>query len=99
IDSGTAEVKQTFKIGGVGNIAGCLVTDGAMRRDELCKVIRDGVIVTADRKLSSLRRVKDEAKEVQVGTECGIRIEGFEDVKPGDQIVCYRVEEVKRKLD
>ncbi|MEO0588233.1 MAG: translation initiation factor IF-2, partial [Planctomycetota bacterium] len=99
VDSGTAEVKQVFKIGGVGNIAGCLVTDGAMRRDELCKVIRDGVIVTADRKLSSLRHVKDEAKEVQVGTECGIRIEGFEDLKPGDQIVCYRVEEIKRKLD
>jgi len=98
IDSGTAEVKQVFKIGGVGNIAGCIVTDGAMRRNEQVKVIRDGVIVTADRKLSSLRRVKDEAKEVQVGTECGVRIEGFEDVKPGDQIVCYRVEEVKRKL-
>ncbi|MEM6552885.1 MAG: translation initiation factor IF-2 [Planctomycetota bacterium] len=96
---GMAEVKQVFKIGKVGNIAGCLVVDGAITSDATTRLVRDGAVITENRKIESLRRVKDEAKEVRAGTECGIRLDGFEDVKPGDQIVAYRVEEVARKLD
>jgi len=96
---GSAEVKQVFKISKVGNIAGCLVTDGSIRTGTKVRVVRDGVVVTDNRDIEALRRVQDEVKEVQVGTECGIRIKGFDDLKPGDQIVCYKVTEVKRKLD
>ncbi len=97
---GSAEVKQTFKVGKVGMVAGCLVTDGSMLKDDTrVRLERDGAIVTANRKIESLRRVKDEVKEVRVGTECGIRIENFDDVKIGDIIQCYKVLEVARTLD
>ncbi|MFN3168431.1 MAG: translation initiation factor IF-2 [Phycisphaeraceae bacterium] len=96
---GRAECKQVFKIGGVGNIAGCMVSDGVIQTGNKMRVVRDGTIVTEGRDLEALRRVKDEAKEVRAGTECGIRIKGFEDIKPGDELVCYKVVEVKRTLD
>ena len=96
---GRAECKEVFKIGKLGNIAGCMVTDGVMQKNTKVRLIRDGKVVTENRELESLRRVKDEAKEVRAGTECGIRITGFEDIKPGDVLVCYKVIEVKRKLD
>jgi len=96
---GRAECKQVFKIGKVGNIAGCLVTDGSIQTGNKMRVVRDGTVVTENRDLEALRRVKDEAKEVRVGTECGIRIKGFEDIKPGDELVCYKVVEIKRTLD
>lgn len=96
---GRAECKQVFRIGGVGNIAGCMVSDGVVRRGAKMRVERDGTVVTEGRDLEALRRVKDEVKEVRVGTECGIRIAGFEDIKPGDELVCYKVVEVKRTLD
>ena len=96
---GAAEVKEVFKISKVGSIAGCLVTDGLVTRDAKARVVRDGVVVTDNRDVESLRRVKDDAKEVRAGTECGIRLAGFDDLKPGDEIVCYRVTEVKRTLD
>jgi translation initiation factor IF-2 len=95
---GRAEVKQVFKISKLGQIAGCLVTDGSMQAKAQARVIRDGVVVTEGRTVEGLRRVKDEVKEVRIGTECGIRLAGFEDIKPDDVIVCYRVTEVKRKL-
>ncbi|MFK7789660.1 MAG: translation initiation factor IF-2 [Phycisphaeraceae bacterium] len=96
---GRAEVKQVFKIGKLGNIAGCMVSEGAMKKGEKIRVVRDGTIVTEARSLETLRRVKDEAKEVRAGTECGIRIAGYEDLKPGDELVCYKITEVKRTLD
>lgn len=96
---GRAEVKQVFKIGKLGNIAGCMVSEGSVQKGQKMRVVRDGTVVTEDRDLETLRRVKDEAKEVRAGTECGIRIAGYEDLKSGDELVCYRVVEVKRTLD
>lgn len=96
---GRATVKQVFKIGKVGNIAGCLVTEGSITKGHKMRVVRDGVVVTEGRELEALRRVKDEAKEVRAGTECGIRISGYEDLKVDDELICYKVTEVKRKLD
>ena len=96
---GRAEVKEVFKIGKVGNIAGCLVTIGSITKGNKMRLVRDGVVVTEGRGLETLRRVKDEAKEVRAGTECGIRIDGFEDIKASDELICYKVTEVKRTLD
>lgn len=96
---GRAEVKQVFKIGKLGNIAGCMVSDGVVQKGQKMRVVRDGTVVTEGRELETLRRVKDEAKEVRAGTECGIRIAGFEDLKPGDELVCYKIIEVQRTLD
>ena len=96
---GRAEVKQVFKIGKLGNIAGCMVSDGVVQKGQKMRVVRDGTVVTEGRELETLRRVKDEAKEVRAGTECGIRIAGYEDLKPGDELVCYKIVEVQRTLD
>ena len=88
---GRAEVKEVFRISKVGNIAGCLVASGSVRKDAKVRVLRDGVVVTDNRNIESLRRVKDEVREVRAGTECGIRIEGFDDIKAGDEIIyAYR---------
>ena len=101
IEIGIANVQEMFKISKLGNIAGCLVESGAIKKGDKIKmrVVRDGIVVTDDRKIESIRRVKDEVKEVKVGTECGIRLEKFEDIKAGDQIICYEVNEVARKLE
>jgi len=99
VQLGEAEVKETFKVSKVGTVAGLLVTEGVMRNDVKIRVERDGVVVTDNRNVASLKRVKDEVKEVQIGTECGLKIEGFDDVKIGDRLVAYRVEKVKRTLD
>ncbi|MGB1125442.1 MAG: translation initiation factor IF-2 [Phycisphaeraceae bacterium] len=96
---GRAEVKQVFKIGKLGNIAGCMVSDGVVQKGQKMRVVRDGTVITENRELETLRRVKDEAKEVRAGTECGIRIAGYEDLKPGDELICYKIVEVKRTLD
>ncbi|QDU32936.1 Translation initiation factor IF-2 [Poriferisphaera corsica] len=96
---GVAEVKEAFKISKLGMVAGCVVEDGSMRKDCKARVTRNGVVVIDERDIESIRRVKDEVKEVRAGTECGIRLVGFEDIKSGDRIECYRVIEVKRKLE
>ena len=96
---GQAEVKQVFKIGKVGMIAGCIVTEGTFQKAGKARLERDGVVVTDNREVESLKRVKDDAREVRAGTECGIRLKGFEDIKPDDVIVCYNVKEVARKLE
>ena len=93
---GRAEVRDTFSIPG-GTIAGCMVLDGTITRARSCRVIRDGRVVYTG-KLSSLRRFKDDAREVQAGYECGIGVERFNDVKVGDVIECFRVDEIKRTL-
>jgi translation initiation factor IF-2 len=94
---GRAEVRQTFHVAKVGMIAGSYVTEGRIARGQLARLIRDGVVVH-DGKIGSLRRFKDDAKEVQAGYECGIGIENFNDVKANDVIECYRVEEVEPVL-
>lgn len=93
---GRAEVRDTFSIPG-GTIAGCLVLDGTITRARQCRVTRDGRVVYTG-KLSSLRRFKDDAREVQAGYECGIGVERFNDVKVGDVIEVFRVDEIKRTL-
>jgi translation initiation factor IF-2 len=95
---GHAEVRKVFKVTKVGNIAGCYVTDGVVQRDALIRVTRNGVVVENNRKLAQLKRVKDDAKEVRMGMECGMKIDGYDDIKEGDVLECYKQVEVKRTL-
>lgn len=92
---GHAEVRATFKVSGVGTIAGCYVTDGKITRNSQVRIIRDGVVVH-EGVLASLKRFKDDAKEVASGYECGIGIEKFNDIKEGDVIESFMMEEVKQ---
>ena len=94
---GRADVRQVFHIPKVGAIAGCYVTDGNIQRGAQLRLLREGVIVY-EGKNSSLRRYKDDVKEVQAGYECGIGIENFNDVKVGDTIECFYMEEIKPQL-
>jgi len=94
---GSAEVKDIFKIGRVGTIAGCEVVEGRIDRNARARVIREGVVIY-DNELSSLKRFKDDVKQVQEGLECGIGIKDFNDVKVGDSIECFSVEEIARTL-
>jgi translation initiation factor IF-2 len=94
---GEAEVLQLFKVSKVGTIAGCTVRSGTIQRTAKARVTRDGVQVYAG-SLSSLKRFKDDVREVREGLECGIGIENFNDLKVGDRIESYRMEEVKRTL-
>lgn len=92
---GTAEVRQTFKVPNVGTIAGCYVTDGKIARNNDVRIIRDGIVVY-EGKMISLKRFKDDAKEVAQGYECGIGVEKFNDLKEGDQIEAFTMEEIAR---
>jgi translation initiation factor IF-2 len=94
---GEAEVLQLFKVSKVGTIAGCAVRSGVIQRTAKARVVRDGVPVYTGA-LSSLKRFKDDVREVREGLECGIGIENFNDIKVGDRIESYRMEEVKRTL-
>ena len=94
---GEAEVRELFKVPKAGVIAGCSVRSGVINRQGRARVIRDGVEVY-DGEIGSLRRFKDDAKEVREGFECGIGIENFNDIKIGDVIECYRKEQVARTL-
>ena len=94
---GTAEIRETFKISKVGTIAGCMVTDGVIERSNDVRIIRDGVVVYTG-KLGSLKRFKDDAKEVRQGFECGLNIEKFNDIKVGDIVEAFGFTEVKRTL-
>lgn len=91
---GNAEVRQVFKVSNVGTIAGCFVLDGKVERNAGIRVYRDDVVIH-DGKLVSLKRFKDDAREVSKGFECGLQIEDFDDIKVGDQLECYVKEEVK----
>jgi translation initiation factor IF-2 len=95
---GHAEVRKVFKISKVGAIAGCYVTDGIVQRDALIRVTRNDVVIENDRKLEQLKRFKDDAKEVRAGMECGMKIVGYDDIKEGDILECYKNVEVKRTL-
>jgi translation initiation factor IF-2 len=95
---GRAEVRDVFGVSKVGTIAGSYVTEGKIERGRLARLLRDGVVVY-DGKIRSLRRFKDDVKEVQSGYECGVGIENYNDVKVNDVIECYEVEEVKPVLE
>jgi translation initiation factor IF-2 len=96
--SGTAEVKDVFKIPKVGQVAGCSVKVGNIKRGDKVRVIRDG-LVAYNGTISSLKRFKDDVREVTSGLECGIRIEDYNDIKTGDIIEAYQVTELSRKLE
>ena len=93
----TAEVRETFKISKVGTIAGCMVKEGKLTRNAKVRVIRDGIVVYTG-VLGSLKRFKDDVKEVQSGYDCGLNIEGYNDIKVGDVIEAYQIVEIKRTL-
>ena len=92
---GEAEVRQLFKFSKVGTIAGCMVTDGVVKNNDKARIIRDGIVIY-DGNIASLQRGKDKAAEVKKGIECGITIENFSDIKEGDIIETYMMEEIKR---
>jgi len=94
---GRAEVRQTFHVPKIGTIAGCYVTDGKIERGQRLRLVRDGVVQFQGRG-SSLRRFKDDVKEVQSGYECGIGIENFNDIKVGDVIECFYLEEIRPEV-
>ncbi|MGD0279517.1 MAG: translation initiation factor IF-2 [Smithella sp.] len=95
---GRAEVRELFKVPKIGTIAGCYVTDGKILRSNKLKLVRDSVVIF-DGKILSLKRFKDDAREVAAGFECGISIEGFNDIHAGDVIEAYIVEELEKKLE
>ena len=98
VATGRAIVLQTFSVSRTGTIAGCRVLNGTIERNHRVHVIRDQKVLN-DYPIASLRRVKDDVKEVREGMECGIRLDGFNDVKEGDLLEAFRVDEVKRTLD
>ena len=94
VDLGRAEIRQVYKISGVGTVAGCYVLDGKITRNAEIRVVRDGIII-ADDKLDSLKRFKDDVKEVAKGFECGMSLEKFNDIKEGDIFEAYEIEEYR----
>jgi translation initiation factor IF-2 len=94
--AGIAEVRQIFKVSRIGTIAGCYVTEGKVVRDGKARVIRDGVVIH-EGEIDTLKRYKDDAKEVAQGYECGITLQNYNDIKEGDQIEVYTIQEVERK--
>jgi translation initiation factor IF-2 len=97
IELGQAEVRATFRVPRLGVVAGCYVTQGTITRDAQARIVRDGVVVYEGR-IGSLRRFKDDAREVAQGYECGISVENFQDVKEGDVIEAFEVREVARSI-
>ena len=95
VQTGIAEVRDTFKVPKVGIAAGCMISEGEVSRDDQVRLVRDGIVVY-EGKIASLRRYKDDVKSVKAGFECGIGLENFQDIHPGDQVEAYRVEEVAR---
>ena len=95
---GHVEVRQVFKVSRLGNIAGCFVTDGHVQRGSKIRLTRGGTIVTEDLSIESLKRVKDDVKEVKAGLECGIKLAGYDDIKVGDVFEAYVRETHERTL-
>ncbi|NLC79406.1 MAG: translation initiation factor IF-2, partial [Ruminococcaceae bacterium] len=96
VEQGRAEVREVYKISSIGTVAGCYVLNGSITRTSLIRVVRDGIIINDD-KLSSLRRFKDDVKEVAQGYECGITLEKFNDLKQGDIFEAYIMEEYREE--
>jgi translation initiation factor IF-2 len=95
--TGTAEIRETFKISKVGTIAGCMVTDGKIFRSSRIRLIRDGVVIYTG-ELTALKRFKDDVKEVSKGYDCGIQIKGYNDIEQMDIIEAFQEVAVKKKL-
>ena len=95
---GHAEIRQVFKSSKLGSIAGCMVTDGHVQRGSKVRLIRDGRVITEDLTIDSLKRVKEDAREVKQGFECGIKLSGYDDIKQGDRLEFYIREEFERTL-
>ena len=93
---GHVEIRQTFKVSSVGTIGGAYVTDGKVLRTSEVRVVRNGIVVHQG-KLASLKRFKDDAKEVAAGYECGISIENYNDIEEGDIVEVFEMQEIKRK--
>jgi translation initiation factor IF-2 len=98
VEQGRVLVQQVFKISRVGTVAGCRVLSGVVERNSRARIIRDSTII-GDYAIDTLRREKDDAKEVREGYECGIKLAGFNDIKEGDLFEAYKVEEIQRKFD
>ena len=94
----TVEIRDTFKVPKVGTIAGCYVTDGKITRSDKIRLFRDGIVVY-EGNLATLKRFKDDVKEVVAGYECGLNIANFNDIKVGDIIEAYKFIETAKKLD
>ena len=94
-DTGIAEVRETFKVPKVGTIAGCYIIEGEISRDDKVRIVRDGTVIF-EGTIDSLRRFKDDVKSVARGYECGIGIDGYQDIKVGDTIEGYRIVEKER---
>ena len=95
---GRTEVRQIFRVTKVGTVAGCYVTDGVVNRHHRVRLVRDGRIVVEGAGIGSLKRFKEDAREVRAGLECGIKIDGFDDIKPGDQIQTFELVEVPQVI-
>jgi translation initiation factor IF-2 len=95
---GRADVREIFHVPKVGTIAGCYVTEGKVERGQLIRILRDGVVLYEGRN-SSLRRYKDDVKEVPSGYECGVGIENYNDIKVGDELESYYLEEIKPEVE
>jgi translation initiation factor IF-2 len=95
---GHAEIRQVFKVSKIGNIAGCFVTDGHVQRGSRIRLVRGGTIITDDIAIETLRRLKDDVKEVKAGLECGIKLAGYDDIKIGDVMEAYIRETIQRTL-
>jgi translation initiation factor IF-2 len=94
---GTVEVRNVFKISKVGTVAGCMVTDGVVRRGSSVRLIRGGVVLHTG-ELDSLKRFKEDVREVKSGFECGLSLKGYNDIQVGDQLEVFEVVEVARTL-
>ncbi len=92
---GEAEVRATFRVSRLGTIAGCMVTNGVVRRNAQVRVVRDGTVIY-DTSIAQLRRFKDDVREVSEGFECGILLDGFNDVKEGDVLEVYETRQIER---
>ena len=97
VEQGMAMVLQVFNVTKAGTIAGCRVMRGTVQRECRIRVIRESRVI-GDYGIESLKRVKDDAKEVQRGMECGIKLSGFNDIKEGDTLEAYKIEEIARTL-
>ena len=93
---GAAELREGFRSSKIGNIAGCMVTEGVLRRNAKARLLRDGAVVADNLELSSLKRFKDDATEVREGFECGLVLRNFQDIKIGDVVEAFEMREIPR---
>jgi translation initiation factor IF-2 len=94
---GMAEIRQVFRISKIGSIAGCMVTNGVIRRNARWRLLRDNVVIFTG-ELDSLKRFKDDVREVKEGFECGLNLKGYNDIQEGDQLECFEIKEIARTI-